>query len=675
MYLNSYSSNSQYNASLLNGTNSGYDASVGGTPSGNFVTIWHIDEASAKNILSIGFVGTEAYGPYLGPTGKKLASFNSDTTVAQDRGNYAIYTYAYNSSLMPEDSSDAYITKNSAAGSWGIIKNTDGTLTIYYNQGNLQDKHPETAAQVANGTVFNNDADGIEAAAPVLTNPDYSATTSYTFSAVTLDFIDPTQSYKVNYKVNHYSTEGYSVSLPGSAVSAPAKGASDGQSTIKIHYMDEDGKELKTVSTNPGWPVGNTSGQTPTPDLAVTAPDIPGYTYKSVSSTDSTSFNNDGTGSVAYPAAGTTTTVTYVYTANNQKVVYNVIDDTDKKNLATSQDFASGKSDANLPDTAQTDYDAIIKSYTDQGYELVPETTDPVPGVFDHDDADQVINIHLKHGTTTQEVTENVTRTVHYIVEGDLCEAPEDVKDTVYFTRTETRDSVSNAVIDAGQWTSDDACCDAVVSPKLENFTADTLVVPTIETVKPEDDDTTVNVLYTASLETTTETKNITETIHYVYEDGSEAAPDKTDKVSFTREVTTNLATGEVTYGAWTAENGDTRFDAVTSPLIDGYTVDKLSVDAVTGLTADSEDAVTTVTYKKDAADPAPTPDPTDTPTTPSSTPKTTITVQPTSQTTKKSVLPSTGDEQRSMITVAGGLTVLGAGLLGVARFLRRKKQ
>ncbi|GAB2027100.1 mucin-binding protein [Lactovum odontotermitis] len=461
-----------------------------------------------------------------------------------------------------------------------------------------------------------------------------------------------------------------------STTTVPNLVAADGQSTIKIYYRDEDGNIIPgtSVSSNYGWPAGSTIG-TPTGNLSVTAPAIPGYTYKSVSSTDSTSFNNDGTGSVAYPAAGTTTTVTYVYTANNQKVVYNVIDDTDKKNLATSQDFASGKSDANLPDTAQTDYDAIIKSYTDQGYELVPETTDPVPGVFDHDDADQVINIHLKHGTTTQEVTENVTRTVHYIVEGDLCEAPEDVKDTVYFTRTETRDSVSNAVIDAGQWTSDDACCDAVVSPKLENFTADTLVVPTIETVKPEDDDTTVNVLYTASLETTTETKNITETIHYVYEDGSEAAPDKTDKVSFTREVTTNLATGEVTYGAWTAENGDTTFDAVTSPLIDGYTADKLSVDAVTDLTADSEDAVTTVTYKKDAADPAPTPDPTDTPMTSSSTPKTTITVQPTSQTTKKSVLPSTGDEQRSMITVAGGLIILGAGLLGVIRHLRRKKQ
>ncbi|GAB2027750.1 mucin-binding protein [Lactovum odontotermitis] len=454
--------------------------------------------------------------------------------------------------------------------------------------------------------------------------------------------------------------------------SVPNSVAAAGQSTIKVHYEDENGNVLAPADTTFGWPAGNSMNMPATPDLSIKPKEIAGYTYKTV---NGVTAGADGSASVTYPSEGETTDVFYIYAANNQKVVYNVIDDTDKKNLATSQDFASGKSDANLPDTAQTDYDAIIKSYTDQGYELVPETTDPVPGVFDHDDADQVINIHLKHGTTTQEVTENVTRTVHYIVEGDLCEAPEDVKDTVYFTRTETRDSVSNAVIDAGQWTSDDACCDAVVSPKLENFTADTLVVPTIETVKPEDDDTTVNVLYTASLETTTETKNITETIHYVYEDGSEAAPDKTDKVSFTREVTTNLATGEVTYGAWTAENGDTRFDAVTSPLIDGYTVDKLSVDAVTGLTADSEDAVTTVTYKKDAADPAPTPDPTDTPTTPSSTPKTTITVQPTSQTTKKSVLPSTGDEQRSMITVAGGITVLGAGLLAVITRLRRRNR
>ncbi|GAB2027724.1 mucin-binding protein [Lactovum odontotermitis] len=185
-----------------------------------------------------------------------------------------------------------------------------------------------------------------------------------------------------------------------------------------------------------------------------------------------------------------------------------------------------------------------------------------------------------------------------------------------------------------------------------------------------DNDDTTdqiVNIHLKHGQEVTTETREVDETIRYVYEDGSEAAPDKTDKVTFTQTTLTDKVTGEViSQTDWAAENDDTTFEAVTSPEIDGYTSDKPTVDAVTDLTADSEDTEVTVTYTKDAEDPAPA--------TPSSTPKATISVQPTSQATKK-VLPSTGDEERSTVAAAGGLIVLGAGLLSVIRYLRRKKQ
>ncbi|GAB2026630.1 hypothetical protein OfM2_05330 [Lactovum odontotermitis] len=64
-----------------------------------------------------------------------------------------------------------------------------------------------------------------------------------------------------------------------------------------------------------------------------------------------------------------------------------------------------------------------------------------------------------------------------------------------------------------------------------------------------------------------------------------------------------------------------------------------------------------------------------ETPTTPSSTPKATLTAQPTSSTAKKSVLSSTGGKERGTVASAGGLIVLGVGLLGVIRHLRPKKQ
>ncbi|GAB2027858.1 hypothetical protein OfM2_17630 [Lactovum odontotermitis] len=195
-----------------------------------------------------------------------------------------------------------------------------------------------------------------------------------------------------------------------------------------------------------------------------------------------------------------------------------------------------------------------------------------------------------------------------------------------------------------------------------------------------DNDDTTdqiVNIHLKHGQEVTTETREVDETIHYVYEDGSEAAPDKTDKVTFTQTTLTDKVTGEViSQTDWAAENDDTTFEAVTSPEIDGYTSDKPTVDAVTDLTADSEDTEVTVTYMKDAEDPATTPEPKDdTPTTPGSTPKATLTAQPTSQATKKTVLPSTGDEERSTVAAAGGFTVLGAALLGLVNYLKSKKR
>ena len=88
-----------------------------------------------------------------------------------------------------------------------------------------------------------------------------------------------------------------------------------------------------------------------------------------------------------------------------------------------------------------------------------------------------------------------------------------------------------------------------------------------------------------------TETKKCTKRSIICMKRRHEAAPDKVDTVTFTRTVTTNEATEETTYGEWQAKDDDTTFDAVTSPEIEHYIADKLTVEEVSGLTAESKDS------------------------------------------------------------------------------------
>ncbi|GAB2028034.1 mucin-binding protein [Lactovum odontotermitis] len=334
-----------------------------------------------------------------------------------------------------------------------------------------------------------------------------------------------------------------------------------------------------------------------------------------------------------------------------------------------------------------------IAEYEAAGYELVEggdyySNSAPVTFGGLSDKLVQPFEVHFVHGTKAAEPnTKTVNETIHYVNKDDGSQIAPDKTQTVTFTQTGTIDLVKEKAGDSDattwdEWAPASNSFAAVDSPEIENYTADQESIPEVTDLTSNSEDQEFTVYYTAKTEAVTETKDVTETIHYVYEDGTEAAADHTDTVTFSRPATKNLATGVVTPdgdGHWTAENDDTRFDAVTSPAIDGYTADKLSVEEVTGLTAASENTEETVTYTKNSEAPVPDDDTKDTPapeptdTTP--TPKTTINLQPVSQPAKKAVLPSTGDEERSIAVAAGGLVILGAGLLGVIRHLRRKKQ
>ena len=177
------------------------------------------------------------------------------------------------------------------------------------------------------------------------------------------------------------------------------------------------------------------------------------------------------------------------------------------------------------------------------------------------------------------------------------------------------------------------------------------------------------------------ETKVVNETIHYKDAiTGETLAPDHTDQVTFRRVVMVNPATNEVLSAtSWVADNGDTTFDAVTSPVIEGYEASPLVVDAITGLTAESKDFVTTVLYRKKAV-PTPQPDPVKPdpvkpdPVKPEPVKPEPVKPEPTKPATpdapKAPALPETG------VTDASTVTLLGAalGLVGLAGLAKRKR-
>ena len=182
------------------------------------------------------------------------------------------------------------------------------------------------------------------------------------------------------------------------------------------------------------------------------------------------------------------------------------------------------------------------------------------------------------------------------------------------------------------------------------------------------------------------ETKVVNETIHYKDAiTGETLAPDHTDQVTFRRVVMVNPATNEVLSAtSWVADNGDTTFDAVTSPVIEGYEASPLVVDAITGLTAESKDFVTTVLYRKKAV-PTPQPDPVKPdpvkpdpvkpePVKPNPVKPEPVKPEPTKPATpnapKAPALPETG------MTDASSATLLGAalGLVGLAGLAKRKR-
>ncbi len=261
--------------------------------------------------------------------------------------------------------------------------------------------------------------------------------------------------------------------------------AADDRSAASLTFTRKGTKDLVTGDTT--WQAWDQPSQT---FATVESPTIPGYTPDQTA-IDGVAVNAD---------SPTQTEKTVIYTADAQKATVTYIDDTTGKTLKTTP--LSGKTNAKSGYTTAND----IQAYKDLGYVLVSDSTNGAEIVFDNDDAkDQTFEVHLKHGTTHTNATDEnaeqktVTETIHYVYENNQTAQP-DYTAAVTFKRGYTTDNVTGKVVSYDPWTIDGKQADsktfaAVTSPTVEGYTPNHKQINEF-TVTPDSKDIVKTVVY-----------------------------------------------------------------------------------------------------------------------------------------------------------------------------------
>lgn len=203
------------------------------------------------------------------------------------------------------------------------------------------------------------------------------------------------------------------------------------------------------------------------------------------------------------------------YVEDIQALRITIIDDTTKTELRTNKLLGQGLAGAKVSDQTLNDYQALIKQYLDKGYELVEPVE--LPTNYDNDPAkDQLVTLHLTHGTRTQAgASKVVTETITYVYgngpkKGQT--AAETVTKDYTFTSVDTIDAVTSAVLTT-VW-SDGQMTTPVTSPSITGYTPDIAEVSSQEITHDSASLTTV-VTYTAGEQTVK--------VHYIDVYGTES--------------------------------------------------------------------------------------------------------------------------------------------------------
>lgn len=226
----------------------------------------------------------------------------------------------------------------------------------------------------------------------------------------------------------------------------------------------------------------------------------------------------------------------------------------------------------------------------DMGYWKPDRDTLPVvTATVDNPPAEENIYLRMDTSSYTEE-SKTITRTInYYYVDANGKKSTAGVyKDSVTFKRPGYIDSKGNKIMD--DWSGDYTFKEIAVAEKA-GYTANMTKVPA-KTVKPTDSDFTVEVLY-SKIPTTTETKDITRTINYIYKDTNRTFKTYTQKVTLSREVAT--VNGKTTVVRDWSEG---QFSAHKVDAVSGYTADTQTVPALK-VTSGSKNSSVNVYFAK----------------------------------------------------------------------------
>lgn len=300
---------------------------------------------------------------------------------------------------------------------------------------------------------------------------------------------------------------------------------------------------------------------------AFNAPVIPGYTAHpaSVSSQAVTIKTDNSTVDITYSAENQTLTVNF--TDNHGHVVKTVT--------------FSGPTGSTINDLSNR-----ISAQLPADYQLPAEYTLPTSYTFDAA-ANQTLNVPVVAAHKRTYDTQTITRR---IVENLPGQSPRVINQTATLQRPVDTNLVTGEVT-YGNWSTD--TWPAFTPDAVPGYRVDPTYI-SAETVTDGTHDTSVVVKYVEQTTNVSDTKTVTETVHYRYRDGRQAAPDKVQTVTFTRQGLRH-ADGTTTWQDW-QPTGDQTLPAVVSPTINGYHPDQARIVAQT-VNSSSDDRTFTVYY------------------------------------------------------------------------------
>lgn len=236
------------------------------------------------------------------------------------------------------------------------------------------------------------------------------------------------------------------------------------------------------------------------------------------------------------------------------------------------------------PSLTFQDYTVVPKDGFSANHSVIKGTT------VDSNSGTVKIDVLMKKNIVNTE-TDTVTRTIKLILpDGSI----KYVRQTVTFTRQVTKKS--NGEIVYGEWDQPGKMFDDYYPAEIDGKKPDKTYIPR-EVANPDTKDYEVEVRYEAAYSTATEEKTVNRVIHLHHPNGTVETVNHT--VTLTREVKTNLQTGEKEYGEWSTG----QFAEFVVPTVEGHVpdIEKIELMEVNGTTEDQLHHVNYLAHQVDA--------------------------------------------------------------------------